>query len=111
MPLTDDVEVKKWEEHNKIFHGFVKKGTTTVHGPVRIILPNKWMEERQEKNGLKHGHSRIIWYDGRYDWEHHKDGIRHGPEVSHKRDGTRKYTRQYYEGEMVKEEVLSLIHI
>ena len=42
------------------------KGSLTKHGVIRIIEPNDWMEERQEKDGRKHGYARLIWDDGRY---------------------------------------------
>ena len=44
----------------------MKDSLTKSHGVIRIIKPNDWMEERQEKDGRKHGYARLIWDDGRY---------------------------------------------
>lgn len=105
IEIDDTVEVKRWEEYGKIFYGFVKKGSNNKeHGTIRIIKPGQWFEERQEKMGKKHGYARLVWYDGRYEVEHFKDGIRHGPEHGYKKDGTLKYVKHYHEGEMVHQE-------
>ena len=104
IPIDGTAEFKRWEEHGKIFSGWVKKGTTRVHGVIRIIKPNNWFEERQELDNAKHGFARLIWHDGRYETEHFKEGIRHGPEHAYNQEGGKKYVQHYHEGEKGKTE-------
>ena len=103
VPIDDSVEFKKWEADGKIYQGWVKKGTTTVHGVVRIIKKNLWFEEVQFLDGKAHGFFRLIWHDGRYEEGWFKGGIRHGPEFAYDK-GKLKYIQHYHHGETGKRE-------
>ena len=78
-----------------------KDSPTKSHGVIRIIKPNHWLEERQEKDNKKHGYARLIWFDGRYEEEYFKEGVRHGPETAYRKNGEHKYTQHYREGKKV----------
>ena len=102
VKIDDTVIVSKWVVNEKIYQSWVKKDSPTKsHGVIRIIKPNQWVEERQEKDNKKHGYARVIWHDGRYEEEYFKEGVRHGPETAHRKNGELKYTQHYREGKKV----------
>ena len=70
-----------------------------MHGVVRVIKKNQWFEEFQMMNDVRHGFSRLIWHDGRYETVYYKEGIHHGPEHFYNKDGGEKYVQYWYEGE------------
>ena len=49
---------------------------------------------------VRHGFSRLIWHDGRYETRYYKEGLLHGPEHFYEKDGFKTSVKNYHEGDI-----------